>query len=200
MWSAMPLRIAFIGSIDSPGPSSASAAGCGAGAGCGGGGAGGAGGGAGGSGRGAARREQAPRAGVGGVGLDEGQDVLLRDAAAAAGALDLRRVDAVLGRDARDDRRDEAVLVAGAAVAGMRRGRAARSAARAARSVSGASRTPPSADADRRVGGRLGLGRLGLGLRRRLGLRRGRRGGRRRRSARAPCRPRPSRPPARGSR
>ncbi len=43
--------------------------------------------------------------------LDEREDVLLRDAAAAAAALDLAGVDAVLGRDARDDGRDEALAV-----------------------------------------------------------------------------------------
>jgi len=39
--------------------------------------------------------------------FDERKDVLLRDAAATARARDLVRVDAVLGRDARDHRRDE---------------------------------------------------------------------------------------------
>ena len=43
--------------------------------------------------------------------LDEGEDVLLRHAAAAAGALDLAGVDPVLGRDPRDDRRDEGLAV-----------------------------------------------------------------------------------------
>ena len=44
--------------------------------------------------------------------LDEGEDVLLRHAAATARALDLARVDAVLGGDPRDDRRDERLAVA----------------------------------------------------------------------------------------
>ena len=47
------------------------------------------------------------------AGLDEAEDVLLRHAAAAAGALDLARVDAVLGRDLRDHRRDERLAVRG---------------------------------------------------------------------------------------
>src|SRR3954469_16985512 len=45
--------------------------------------------------------------------LDEVEDVLLRDATAAAGAGDLRGVDMVLGGDARDDRRDECAVAAG---------------------------------------------------------------------------------------
>ncbi len=48
--------------------------------------------------------------------LDEREDVLLRHAAAGAGALDRVRIDAVLGGDPGDDGRDE-----GAAVAGLRR-------------------------------------------------------------------------------
>ena len=47
------------------------------------------------------------------AGLDEGLDVLLRHAAAGAGARHLRRVDPVLGGDARDDRRDERPAVLG---------------------------------------------------------------------------------------
>ena len=54
-------------------------------------------------GRGFGRRWSLP----GLAGLDVAEDVLLRDAAAAAGALDARDVDVVLGRDPRDDRGDE---------------------------------------------------------------------------------------------
>src|SRR5207244_13489268 len=53
-------------------------------------------------------------------GLDEGEDVLLRHAAAGAGALHGRGVDAVLGGDPGDDRRDEGVAVAAVAVPGGR--------------------------------------------------------------------------------
>ena len=59
--------------------------------------------------------------GCAGSGLDEREDVLLRDAAADAGAGHARRVDAVLARDPGDDRRDEGSPVrrsAGAAAAG----------------------------------------------------------------------------------
>ncbi len=116
MCSAIPRRIAVIGSTVSPGSVSPAATGAGAG-----GFAGGAGaltGGAGGAGVRLRRRpELRPerlgcRCGPGpaaalllrAAGLDEGEDVLLRHAAARAGAGDLRRIDAVLGCDARHDR------------------------------------------------------------------------------------------------
>ena len=53
------------------------------------------------------RRRARVRLGCAGSGLDEREDVLLRDAAADAGAVHARRVDAVLAGDAGDDRRDE---------------------------------------------------------------------------------------------
>ena len=84
------------------------------------------------------------------AGLDEREDVLLGHAAAAAGARDLADVDAVLGSDPRDDRRDERLLAAAVAVGRDRRGRQA----------SGAGSG----------GGGLGRRRLALGARRRLGL------------------------------
>ena len=120
MCSAIPRRIAVIGSSCSPG---AAATGCGrrrrlrrrlgcgsrgglglrrwslSGAGAGSGAAAGAGAGA--SAGGAA----------GGTRLDELEDVLLRHSSPAARAGDARDVDAVLGRDARDDRRDEALRI-----------------------------------------------------------------------------------------
>ena len=51
-------------------------------------------------------------------GLDEGQDVLLGDATAAAGAFELAGVDPVLRGDPRDHRGDERVPVAGVAISG----------------------------------------------------------------------------------
>ena len=92
----------------------------------------------------AARRERRGRRCGLAAALDEGEDVLLRHAAAGAGALDRVRIDAVLGGDPGDDGRDE-----GAAVAGLRRG-----------GRSGRGRRSRS----RRLRGRLrGLGRGGLG-------------------------------------
>ena len=65
---------------------------------------------------------------------DDGEDVLLRHASAAAGAGDRRRVDAVLGGDAGDDRRDERVarLRCPSASGARRRRRAPRPAAASA--------------------------------------------------------------------
>ena len=121
--------------------------------------------------------------------LDEREDVLLRHAAAAAGARDRVRVDAVLGGDPRDDGRDEGAAVAGLPVRrpGARRGRRRRCGPAAAR-----------------------LGRCRSRRRRRRPASRARAVPRARqvprreprpraRSRRARCRPRPSRPPGRGS-
>ena len=183
MCSAIPRRIALIGSSDSPGLRGSDLAGAGA--------------------RRAAQarrsrrcRERVARGAAGcglrrgfrarrlleaGAGLDEGQDVLLRHAAAGPGARYLGRVDPVLGRDARDDGRDERLPV-------LRRAR-------------------PAAPARRRLGSvglRLTFGRCsarrGRGLRGGSGRRRRGCAAPRRRCAPAPCRPPPSRPPPRGSR
>ena len=54
--------------------------------------------------------------------LDEGKDVLLGHPAAGAGAGNAVRVDAVLGRDARDDRRDERTAGLGRLARGGRLG------------------------------------------------------------------------------
>src|SRR4029453_15865448 len=125
MCSAIPRRIAVMGSNCSP----ASAA-----TGCGGGGAGGGGGGAGGGrggrlgrlgggGRRGCRSPGGSRRGCrsrrscrGSALLDEVENVLLGHPAAAARALHLARVHAVLGGNAGNDGRDEALAV-GAAVA-----------------------------------------------------------------------------------
>src|SRR3954468_12785693 len=108
MCSAMPRRIAVTGSSCSPGWASAGARGAAAGAG----GGGGCGGGLRGGRRllcGRSRSGSGCRGGRYGsralaAALDEGEDVLLRHAAAAAGAVHLAGVHAVLGRDARDHR------------------------------------------------------------------------------------------------
>ena len=123
------------------------------------------------------------------AGLDEREDVLLRHAAAAAGALHLARVDAVLGRDPRDDRGDEAVPLpdgcargwCGAGCCGRRRGGSLGLAARRGALGCGAG--------SRRLGRGCGLGRGEPRPARRP----------RARSPRAASRPRPSRPPGRGS-
>ena len=124
------------------------------------------------------------------------EDVLLRHAAAAAGARHLARVDAVLGGDARDDRRDERP-----AVAARRRRRGAVRRAPARLRLGGllrlrGRRDDASARRRRRLGRRL----LGRGLGRRLARRPARaRRHPRARSPRASSRPRPSRPRRRGS-
>ena len=156
MCSAIPRRIAVIGSSDSPGarpsPTSCDSAGCGLprrvprrrAAGAAAAGRRGAGGAAGGSRR---RRVRLHR-------LDEREDVLLRHAAAAAGALDVARVDPVLGGDPRDDRRDEACACPSC---GRRR-----SSGSSAPAGSGSARPPARRDR---------LGRGGAPARRRLGPR-----------------------------
>ena len=120
MCSITPRRIAVIGSSTSPTWSGAAAGAGAAGVGRGGGAA------AGGrsSGREAAaaglrarrdgrggRRSGPSGGGALGARLDVGEDVLLRHPAAGAGARDRARVDAVLGRDPGDDRRDERAAV-----------------------------------------------------------------------------------------
>ena len=155
MCSAMPRRIADMGSTISP----SWAAGAGAGE-------PGAGAGAAGARRGAERRRRGAAGACGRrraaapPGLDEGEDVLLRHAAAAAGARDLRDVDAVLGRDPRDDRRDEARAV--------RPGRCRRGLAPPPGPRLGRRRGRRLASAPRR-GRALGGGRLRGGLGRLLG-------------------------------
>ena len=147
----------------------------------------------GGGGRGRRRRGGARRGAAAGAaapparpaGLDEGEDVLLRHAAAAAGAGDLARVDAVLGGDARDDRRDERLPFPDGSRTGVRaaacRSRSCRRPARAGRLRGD------------RLGRRLGAASGSGAAPARVAARR------RRRSGRASCRRRRSRPPGRGS-
>ena len=126
------------------------------------------------------------------TGLDEREDVLLRHAAARPGARHRGRIDAVLGCDPGDDRRDEALSVpggrrrsggGGAGVAGAGSGGCSR------RLRSGASRAlrrrrcPSWTRLRRGRCGRRGLGRQALRAPSRPG-----------RSSRARCRRRPSDP------
>jgi hypothetical protein len=106
-------------------------------------------------------------AGCARAGLDEREDVLLRHAAAAAGARDLAHVDAVLRGDSRDDRRDERLLARAVAV-GTERARGPGCGAAPARRLASGSTAPRLARRPRsRSGGASRRPRRGLGARRR---------------------------------